>query len=124
MLITLYKIGEVHSRLLGTNGFHAKAKDKRFTAAGSRCCQNLKNENFTSSFGRLRQKLHQKPCCTCSTIIFAHSTNQIIHLWRCGCRCSCHFLNSLLLTERGGPFEPDGCVKFKLSFPGASWSNL
>ena len=41
MLITLYKIGEVHSRFLGTNGFHAKAKDKRFTAAGSRCSQNL-----------------------------------------------------------------------------------
>ena len=51
-----------------------------------------KNENFTSSFGRLRQKLHQKACCTCSTIIFSHSGNQIIHLWRCRSRCCRHFL--------------------------------
>ena len=38
-----------------TNGFHDKAK--RFTAASSRCRQNLKCENFTSSFGRLRQSI-------------------------------------------------------------------
>ena len=57
MLETLYKIGEVHFRLLGTNGFHARAKNERFTAAGLRCRQNLKNENFTSSFGRLRQNI-------------------------------------------------------------------
>ena len=56
MLITLRKIGEPHFRLLGTNGFHAKAKSQRFTAARSRCRPNLKYENFTSSFGRLRQK--------------------------------------------------------------------
>ena len=29
-LVTLYKIGEVHFRLLGTNGFHVKAKNERF----------------------------------------------------------------------------------------------
>ena len=57
MLITLYKIGELHFRLLGTNGFHVKAKNERFTAASSRCRQNLKYENFTSSFGRLRQNI-------------------------------------------------------------------
>ena len=57
MLITLYKIGEVHFRLLGTKGFHVKAKSERFTAASSRCRQNLKCENFTSSFGRLRQNI-------------------------------------------------------------------
>ena len=39
------------------NGFHVKAKNERFTAASSRCCQNLKCENFTSSFGRLRQNI-------------------------------------------------------------------
>ena len=60
MLETLYKIGEVHFRLLGTNGFHARAKNERFTAAGLRCRQNLKNENFTSSFGRLRQNIATK----------------------------------------------------------------
>ena len=57
MLITLYKIGGVHFRLLDTNGFHVKAKNERFTAASSRCRQNLKYENFTSSFGRLRQNI-------------------------------------------------------------------
>ena len=59
-LVTLYKIGELHFRLLGANGFQAKAKKERFTAASSRCRQNLKYENFTSSFGRLRQKIAPK----------------------------------------------------------------
>ena len=39
------------------------------------------------------KNLHQKACCTCSTIMSPHSTNQIIDSWRC--RCLCHFLNSL-----------------------------
>ena len=60
MLITLYKIGEVHFRLLGTNGFHVKAKNERFSSTSSRCRQNLKYENFTSSFGRLRQNIAEK----------------------------------------------------------------
>ena len=60
MVTTLYKIGEVHFRLLGTNSFHVKAKSERFTAASSRCGQNLKYENFTSSFGRLRQNIAPK----------------------------------------------------------------
>ena len=47
MLVTLYKIGELHLRLLGTNGFHAKAKNEIFSAAGSRCRQNLKRNFFT-----------------------------------------------------------------------------
>ena len=60
MLITLYKIGGVHLRLLGTNCFHVKAKNERFTAVSSRCRQNLKYENFPSSFGRLRQNIAPK----------------------------------------------------------------
>ena len=60
MLVTLYKIGGVHFRLLGTNGFHVKGKSERFTAASFRCRQNLKYENFTSSFGRLRQNIAPK----------------------------------------------------------------
>ena len=55
MLLTFYKIGEMHFRLLGTNGFHVKAENERFTAAGSRCRQNLKYETFTLSFDRLRK---------------------------------------------------------------------
>ena len=60
MLITSYKIGGVHFPLFGTNGFHVTAKNKRFTAASYRCRQNLKYENFTSSFGRLRQNIAPK----------------------------------------------------------------
>ena len=60
MLIKLYKIGGVHFRLLGTNGFRIKAKKERFTASSSRCRQNLKYENFTSSFVRLRQNIAPK----------------------------------------------------------------
>ena len=79
--------------------FHAKTKNEGFTAAGSRFRQNFKYEDFTSSFGRLRRKLLQKACRTCSTIIFPHSTNKIIYLWRCCCRCR-HFLNSLKVSNR------------------------
>ena len=61
MLVTLYKTGEVHFRLLGTNaGFEAIAKNERFNSVGSRCRENLKYENFASSFGILRQKIAPK----------------------------------------------------------------
>ena len=80
MLVILYKIGGVHFRLLGTNGFHVKLKNERFTAASSRCRQNLKYENFTSLLGRLRQNNAPKSVLH---VIFLRSTNQIIDLWRC-----------------------------------------
>ena len=53
-------MGWVQIRLLGTTGFHVKAKNERFTAVSFRCRQNLKYENFMSSFGRLRQNIAQK----------------------------------------------------------------
>ena len=86
MLVTLYKVGEVYFRSLGTNNFHVKEENERFTAAGSRCCQNHKHKNFTSSFGRLRQKITPKCVPHVQKIIFSHSANQIIDLWRCSCR--------------------------------------
>ena len=61
MLVMLHtRKGEMHFHLLGTNGYHAKAKNERFTAASSRCRQNLKYENFTSSIARLSQKIALK----------------------------------------------------------------
>ena len=60
MMIMSHKIGKVHFCWLGTNDFHVKAKNKRFTAAGLRCGQNLKYENFTSLFGQLHQKIAAK----------------------------------------------------------------
>ena len=40
--------------------FYARAKNKRFTAAGSRCHQELKNENFTSSLCSYVKKKKKK----------------------------------------------------------------
>ena len=54
------KIGKMHFRLLGMNGFHVKAKKERFTAAGSRCHRKFKNATLASSFGGLRQKIAPK----------------------------------------------------------------
>ena len=47
------------------------------------------------------KSLHQKACRTCSTIIFPHSINQIIDLWRCRRFYGRHFLNSLLFQSFG-----------------------
>jgi len=97
MFVTLYETGEVHFCLFGTNGIYVKAENENFIATGLPCRQNLKYENFTSSFGRLRQNVQQKAC---RTIIFPRSTNQIIDLWRCRGRCRRHFLNSLVCSWR------------------------
>ena len=108
MLITLYKIGELHFRLLGTNGFHVKAKSERFTAACLGCCHNLKI-NMKISRRRLAdyvKTLHQKVCHTWSTIIFLHPTNEIIDLWHCRWRCPCQIINSLLWPTGFGSTPP------------------
>ena len=73
----LYEIGEVYFRLLGTNGFHVKAKNERFRATGSRRRQNLKYEKFTSSFDRLRQKIPPKSVTHVWHNYFPRSTNHI-----------------------------------------------
>ena len=70
MLVTFYKIGGVHFPLLGTSVFHVKAKNESFTAASWRCRQNLKYENFTSSFRRLRQHIHQKRAARAARLFF------------------------------------------------------
>ena len=77
MLVTLYEIGEVYFRFLGPNGFHVKAENERFTAARSVCRRNLKYENFTMSFGRLRHKSAPKSDCSPS---FNQSNNWFVAL--------------------------------------------
>ena len=47
----------------------------------------------------MSKKLHKKACRTCSTIIFPHSTNQIIDLWPCCCCCRRHFLRLPIKKE-------------------------
>ena len=56
MSVTSYEMGEVSFHLIGGNGFHIKAENEGFSPVGSRCHQNIKYENFRSSFSRLRQK--------------------------------------------------------------------
>ena len=63
MLVTLYEIGEGSFHLIATNDFLAKAENERFTAAGSRCRQNLKFENFPRH--RLADTPHQKNVSKC-----------------------------------------------------------
>ena len=72
--------------LLGTSAFHVKAKNEKFAAAGSRCRQNLKFDNFTSSFGRLRQNIAPK-----SVPHVQHDYFVIIDLW-----CSLLFLITIV----------------------------
>ena len=71
ILITFNKIGEVHFRWLGTNGFHVRV----------RVVVSLRTSNMKISrrcFADFVQNLHQKACSTCSTIIFPpDSANQI-----------------------------------------------
>ena len=47
---------EVYFRLLRRNGFQVKAGNEKFAAALSRCRQNFKYQNLTSSFGRQRRR--------------------------------------------------------------------
>ena len=87
MLHTFYKIGEMHFRLLGTNGFHVKAEKDRDLLLRVRVV--ARTWSMKLSLCRLTdyvRRMHQKACCTCSTIIFPHSTNHIIDLRRCRCR--------------------------------------
>ena len=72
MLVTLCKIGDGYFRLLRTNGFHVKAESERCTAASSRGRQNLKYEISRRYLADYVNRLRQKACCTCSTIIFPH----------------------------------------------------
>ena len=83
ILITLYKISGAHFRLFGTNGIHVKAKNERYTAASLRCRQNSNMKISRRRLADYVKTLHQKACRSCSRIIFLHSTNQIVDLWRC-----------------------------------------
>ena len=71
MLVALFKIiGEVHFRLFGTNGFHAKTKNERFKLGPRLFVTNSKMKISRRRLGYYVESLHQKVCCTCSTIIF------------------------------------------------------
>ena len=115
MFVTLHETGEKPFCVFGTNGFHVKAENEKFIAVGLRCRQNHKYENFTPCFGRLRQNLRKKTCRTCSTIIFRHSNNQIIDLWRCRDRCRRHLLNSLMTAFADAILSPKQIIALHAS---------
>ena len=63
---------------------------------GARVVVRTSNMKFSSRrLAGYIKTLLQKACRTCSTIIFPHSTNQIIELWR----CRCLQLNSLICVN-------------------------
>ena len=68
----------------------------------SSCHQNGKYGNFTMLFQRGRHGLVHKCVPKCRTLIFLHSTNQILNLWRCRCRCRSRQRCSLKLPITGG----------------------
>ena len=62
MSVTLYKISEVYSRLLGTNGIHVKADNRRLTVAGSCCHQNLNMKIARRHLADYVKNLRQEAC--------------------------------------------------------------
>ena len=54
MLTNLHEMGEVSFLLIGKNGFYIEAESERFTAASSRCRQNLIRE--------LKRRQRQRKC--------------------------------------------------------------
>ena len=103
-LLRLFHVGYVVQNrssalsLAWPSGFHVKAKNERFTAASSHCLQNLKYENLTPSFARIRQNIAPKSVPHVQHDYFPslYSTNQIIDLWRCRWRGRRQVLSSLL----------------------------
>ena len=70
MLDTFYEVGEVYFRLLGTNGFHLKAENEKFTAVGSLRRHNLKRE-LTQPRRRRQQERHKFAYLTMKNNSFA-----------------------------------------------------
>ena len=77
--------------------FLCKGKEWKVYCCGLALSSEPQKWKFHVVIWQTTWKLHQKACRTSSTIIFPHSTNQIIYLWRRRCRCCRHFLNSLLM---------------------------
>ena len=110
-LVTLYKLGEVYFRLLGTN-FLLQARVV------------VRTSNMKISRRHLAEyvkKMKQKACRTFSTIIFPLSINEIVDLWRCCSGCLRHFLNSLLkldsVTQRINHYPLDKYYQNTISCP-------
>ena len=89
MLVTFHKTGEVFSHLLGTNGFHAKAKNERFTAAGTRWRQNKFKScsgSLAGEFASVAQNL-TSPRFVCSILKWHYCCCCCFRVHRAQCYC-------------------------------------
>lgn len=91
---TLYEMCQAFFHFCGANGFHLKTENKRFTAAGSFCLQNLK---FCIWQIKVKE-MYLKACCTCGIIPFLRSTNHVTYSWRCRRHYNRRFQNRSKLT--------------------------
>ena len=96
MLVTLCKVGEVCFRFLGTNGFSCKGKEWKIYCCGLALPSKHVQSNMKISRRYLAKNCTKKRVARAARLFFPHSTNQIIDLWRCRCRCCRRFLNSLV----------------------------
>ena len=81
MLFTLYKIGEVYFCWLSTNDCHIKAKNERLLLRARVVVKTSNTKNLCLRLADYVKKLYRRACRTYSTIIFHHSTNQIIDFY-------------------------------------------
>lgn len=91
MLVMFYKIGKVHY-FITINGFMSKQRMEDLQLWVCIVMTTSKMKILCHLADSLK-KFHLNHMC--STIIFPHLANEMIHLWRC-CRCGRHFLNFLL----------------------------
>ena len=57
---------------------YVKPGNKRFATASSRCRQNLKYENFTSLFGRLRQECFIRRAARAACLFFLDHSSELM----------------------------------------------
>ena len=92
-----------------------EGKNWRFTAADSWCCQNLKNEKFTSSFGRLSQKIATKSVPRVQNDYFSSLNQSYNSFGRWGRRCRLRYLNALS-SPTSSLLSPSSLFAFQKSF--------
>ena len=84
--------------------------DKEWELALFRALSSVSNMKISSCrLADYVKTLHQKTCRTRSTIIFPHSTNQIIDLWCCRCLCLRQILNLLFSFAGQLSFDSSSC---------------
>ena len=98
----LFQVGHVvqTSRSVLSLAWHVYFSCKGRKLNVYRCELALSSQISRRHLADYGKKLHKKACRTCSTIIFPHSTNQIIGLWCCRSSYRRPFLNSLITVRR------------------------